>query len=179
MNANRVAMKDPETTEKLRRRSQRRSHFTASALVFEPKSEALLRARTGDLGPDGCFIDTLNPFASGTVVKLRINKGGMSFEAWAKVVYSLDSMGMGLAFKPVGPEQLWVLQEWLGDSSGSLLPNISMPQVEEEFSARDSRKDIHCQALTELITELIGHGLIPEEKGNAILQKLSRCPQAQ
>jgi hypothetical protein len=172
-----TAMIEPK--EKLLRRSQRRSQFTASALVFEPKSEAILRARTGDLGPEGCFIDTLNPFASGTVVKVRINKSSMSFEAWAKVVYSLDSMGMGLAFKPVGPEQLWVLQEWLGDSCGDLLPNISIPQVEKEFSARGSRKDIHCEALSELITELIGHGLIPEEKGNAILQKLSRCPQAQ
>jgi len=176
MNANRVSMTD--ATEKLRRRSQRRTQFTASALVFEPKSEALLRARTADLGPDGCFIDTLNPFTSGTVVKVRINKGGMSFEAWAKVAYSLDSMGMGLAFKPVGPEQLWVLQEWLGDSSGTLLPEISLPSLEEELSARDSGKDIHCEALTELIVELIGHGVISEKKGNAILQKLSRSPQA-
>jgi len=168
-----------EPKEKLLRRSQRRSHFTASALVFEPKSEALLRARTGDLGPDGCFIDTLNPFASGSVVKVRINKAGMSFEAGARVVYSLDSMGMGLAFEPIGPEQLWVLQEWLGDSSANSLPDISMPQVEEEFSARNSKKDIHCQVLTELITELVGHGLISEEKGNAFLQKLGRCAPTQ
>jgi hypothetical protein len=170
--------------EKLRRRSQRRQHFTASAVVFEPKSETLLRARTADLGPDGCFIDTLNPFATGTVVKVRIEKKGASFEAWAKVVYSLASMGMGLAFHSSGPEQLWVLQEWLGDASGVLMPEVNLSPIEGQTSAEYSsgdarRKDVHCQALNELIMDLMAHGLIAAEKGNAILQKLNRCPEAE
>jgi hypothetical protein len=169
-----------DTKEKLRRRSQSRQQFTASAVVFEPKSETLLRARTGDLGLDGCFIDTLNPFASGTMVKVRIDKGKASFEAWARVVYALQSMGMGLAFNSAGPEQLWVLQEWLGDAGGALLPAISAPPLEEEFSAEFfatdlKKKDVHCEALSQLILELMAHGLVSEEKGHAILQKLSRC----
>src|SRR5205085_11723902 len=61
----------PEANEKLRRRSRSRKPFTASTLVFEPKSETHLRARTGDLGLDGCFVDTLNPFAPGTMLKMR------------------------------------------------------------------------------------------------------------
>lgn len=177
---NPIVMADAQ--EKLRRRSQRRQHFTASAVVFEPKSETLLRARTGDLGLDGCFIDTLNPFASGTMVKVRIDKANASFEAWAKVVYALQSMGMGLVFHPVAPEQLWVLHEWLGDAGGALLPVISAPPLEEEFSAEFfatdlKKKDVHCEALSQLIMELMAHGLVSEEKGHAILQKLSRCPE--
>jgi hypothetical protein len=171
--------------DKLRRRSQRRQPFTASALVLEPKSETLLRARTADLGSDGCFIDTLNPFAKGTTVKVRIEKSGTSFEAWAKVVYSLNSMGMGLAFSPVAPEQLWVLHEWLGDAGGLLAPEVSLPSIEEETSPKhlataDARtKDVHCEALNELIQELMARGLISGEKGQAILQKLSRCPDSE
>ena len=174
-----------EPREKLLRRSNSRKHFTASALVFEPKSEMLLRARTADLGSDGCFIDTLNPFAKGTAVKVRIEKKGASFEASARVVYSLASMGMGLAFNPVGPEQLWVLHEWLGGASGVLAAEVTLPPIEGEGSAKDLRaaeaksKDVHCEALSEIIQELMGRGLISVEKGQAILQKLSRCPESE
>lgn len=171
----------PEAKEKLRRRSQSRKPFIASALVFEPKSEIQLRARTADLGLDGCFIDTLNPFAPGTMLKVRIDKGGTSFETWAKVVYSLSSMGMGMVFHFVAPEQLWVLHGWLGDATGRvLLPEISLPPAEEEipgggFVTAGKTKDVHCDALSQLIDELTSRGLISEEKGNAILQTLSRC----
>ncbi len=173
----------PDAKEKLRRRSQSRKPFIASALLFEPKSETQMRARTADLGLDGCFIDTLNPFAPGTMLKVRIDKSGGAFETWAKVVYSLSSMGMGMVFHFVAPEQLWVLHEWLGDATGDLLlPEISLPSAEEKipaagFATADKRKDVHCDALGQLISELITRGLISQEKGNAILQTLSRCPE--
>jgi hypothetical protein len=171
----------PEATEKLRRRSQRRQSFTASALVFEPKSQTLLQARTSDLGPEGCFIDTLNPFAPGTMVKVRIEKGGTPFESWAKVVYSLPSMGMGLVFHSVAPEQLWVLHEWLGDAGGAP-QDISVPTSVGQSPDGDSlltgigrKQDVHCEALSKLIEELMSQGQLSEEKGLAILQTLSRC----
>ncbi|PYU22645.1 MAG: hypothetical protein DMG32_17745 [Acidobacteria bacterium] len=171
-----------DTKEKLRRRSQHRQPFTASALVFEHKSETLLRARTADLGPDGCFIDTLNPFAPGTMVKVRIDKSGASFEARARVVYSLPSMGMGLAFYPVVPEQLWVLHEWLGNAGDAPVPDISLPPAAEDLASAaslitDRKKDVHCEALTTLIEELMDQELLSEEKGNAILRTLGRCPE--
>jgi hypothetical protein len=172
----------PDAKEKLRRRSQHRQPFTASAMIFEPKSETLLRARTTDLGPDGCFIDTLNPFAPGVMVKVRIDKSGASFEAWARVVYSLASMGMGLVFHAVAPEQLWVLHEWLGVVGGALLPELSLPPAAAEYPAAqflvtDRQKDVHCEALSRLIAELMAQELLSQEKGNAILQTLNRCPK--
>lgn len=173
----------PEAKEKLRRRTQSRKPFIASVLIFEPKSETRLRARTADLGPEGCFIDTLNPFAPGTMLKLRIEKGGASLETWAKVVYSLSSMGMGMVFHFVTPEQLWVVYEWLGDATGDpVLPEVSLAPAENEipaagFPSTDKRNDVHCEALGQLISELIHRGLISQEKGNAILQVLSRCPE--
>jgi hypothetical protein len=90
---------------------------------------------------------------------------------------------MGMVFHFVAPEQLWVLHEWLGDPTGDLLlPEISLPPAEREipatgFATADKRKDVHCDALGQLISELITRGLISQEKGNAILQTLSRCPQ--
>jgi hypothetical protein len=171
-----------EAKEKLRRRSQNRKPFIASVLVYEPKSETRLQARTADLGPEGCFIDTLNPFAPGTMLKLRIDKGGASLETWAKVVYSLSSMGMGMVFHFVSPEQLWVVYEWLGDATGDpVLPEVSLAPAENEIPAAgslstDKRNDVHCEALDQLISELINRGLISQEKGEAILRILNRCP---
>lgn len=170
--------------KKPRRRSNTRKPFTASALVFEPQSEMLLRARTSDLGSDGCFIDTLNPFAKGSAVKVRIEKKGASFEAWAKVVYSLDSMGMGLEFDRVEPEQLWVLHEWLGAESGIMPPEMNLPAIEEEISPKHlasqaKSKDVHCEVLHELIQDLMGRGLVSVEKGEAFLLKLSRCTESE
>jgi hypothetical protein len=172
----------PDAKEKLRRRSQRRQSFTASALVFEPKSETLLRARTADLGPDGCFVDTLNPFAPGTNVKIRIEKSGAAFEALARVIYSLTSMGMGLAFHSVGPEQLWILHEWLGNTADAPAANIILPPSAEDFPGggpplEERSKDVHCEALSRLIVELMNQDLLSEEKGNAILEVLNQCPE--
>jgi PilZ domain-containing protein len=173
----------PEAKEKLRRRSQNRKPFIASVLVYEPKSETRLQARTADLGPEGCFIDTLNPFAPGTMLKLRIEKGGASLESWAKVVYSLSSMGMGMVFHFVTPEQLWVVYEWLGDATGGpVLPEVSLAPAEKEipaagFLSTDKRNDVYFDALGQLISELINRGLISQEKGDAILQTLNRCPE--
>ena len=171
-----------DAKEKLRRRKQRRYPFTATALVFEPKSETLLRARTADLGPDGCFVDTLNPFAPGTKVKVRIEKSGVTFEALARVVYSLTSMGMGLVFHSVGPEQLWVLHEWLADAGDAPPTDVILPPSAEDFLGtgsplEDGNKDVHCEALSRLIVELMNQGLLSEEKGHAILETLSRCPE--
>jgi PilZ domain len=172
----------PEAKEKLRRRSQSRKPFIASALIFEPKSETRLQGRIADIGPEGCFIDTLNPFAPGTMVRLRIEKGGASFESWARVVYSLSSMGMGMVFHLVAPEQLWVLHEWLNDRTGNMqLPEMYPAAGSSKIPTAGSRatemtKDVHCEALGQLISELIRQGLLSEEKGNSILQTLGRCP---
>lgn len=116
------------------------------------------------------------------MLKLRIDKGGASLETWAKVVYSLSSMGMGMVFHFVTPEQLWVVYEWLGDAAGDpVLPEVSLAPAEEEIpaagsSSREKVKDVHCDALGQLISELMTRGLISHEKGSAILQTLSRCP---
>lgn len=50
-----------------------------------------------------------------TGIKLRITKEKVSFEAEATVVYSKIGMGMGLAFTSIDPQQMGVLEKWLGE----------------------------------------------------------------
>ena len=54
----------------------------------------------------------------GNVVSVKISKDKDSFQAKAKVVYSLVGMGMGLAFVAADPEQVKVFQRWILELSG-------------------------------------------------------------
>jgi hypothetical protein len=63
----------------------------------------------------GCYLDTINPLPEGTSVRVRITKGEKTFEALAVVRYALPSMGMGIAFTEVPPDQQTVLKGWLDE----------------------------------------------------------------
>src|ERR1700733_11664883 len=56
-------------TSESERRGGDRHLVTASAEVIELSSGARFTTRTTDLGPGGCFIDTLTPFPVGAHVR--------------------------------------------------------------------------------------------------------------
>lgn len=72
-----------------------------------------LSARTSELGLGGCYVDTLNPFPTGTLVQLRILRDQGVFETKANVVYGDPRFGMGLAFTGIAPDQRSLLEAWL------------------------------------------------------------------
>jgi len=98
-----------------KQRAVLRCQLVASAEVTEPSSGTRLSARVSELGLGGCYIETLNPFAEGTLVDLRILRDQGVFEAKAKVVYSQGSFGMGLAFSEMAPDQRSLLEDWLAE----------------------------------------------------------------
>ena len=98
------------------RRAHPRYAFTAAAEVVANESGARLKTRVRDLSRQGCLVDTDNPFALGTATDVRIIKGGESFEARARVVYSQPGKGMGLMFTAVEREQLGTLSIWIAES---------------------------------------------------------------
>jgi PilZ domain len=104
------------------KRSVRRCALVASAEVTEVDSGARLSARTSEIGLGGCYVDALNPFPEGTVVALKILRDQGVFETSAKVVYCDATMGMGLAFTGMTPEQRTVLEEWLAEIVSQLRP---------------------------------------------------------
>lgn len=154
------------------RRASVRYPFTAAADVVEPLSNARISARSSDLGRGGCFIDTINPFPVGTVVNLRLKLEQNTFSTQARVVYAQAGMGMGLAFLSVEPDQLWVLEKWLGTLSGELPPELSghesgAPQQQESHASPEAGF-----VLNELIITLMRKRLLTEAEGKALLQKL-------
>jgi hypothetical protein len=111
--------KEPPAAKK---RAVRRCPFVASAEVTELTTNTRIAARTSEIGVGGCYIETLNPFAEGTVVQLRIVRDQGVFESKAKVVYSHGNFGMGLAFVDTPPKQRLLLEDWLAELVIQLRP---------------------------------------------------------
>src|SRR5271154_5792930 len=101
------------------RRNNDRHVLTASAEVVELGSGAKFSTRTTDLGPGGCFVDTLCPFAVGAGVHVKIRKGQSDFETRGVVVYSQTGIGMGIGFDNMEPDQREALNMWISDLTGS------------------------------------------------------------
>src|SRR5271168_275183 len=101
------------------RRTYPRYHFTAAAEALDALHRTRMSARTSDIGKGGCYVDTYCPFPLKTPVKLRLTNEKSSFVAEAKVVYSKIGMGMGLQFTSIEPQQMGVLDKWIGELSGT------------------------------------------------------------
>lgn len=156
------------------RRHQPRFPFTASVEAIEPQSLAKLRARTSDLCLGGCYVDTINPFPVGTVIKIRLTKEKTIFEADAKVVFSQVGMGMGVAFISAMPPQLRIFQKWLSELAGKALPELEQPKETEADVVVPTSTKNQDFVLGELVIALIRKGVLSEVEGKAMLQKLHR-----
>jgi hypothetical protein len=95
------------------RRSAPRYPLVLAAVVVELPRGAKLAARAADISHTGCYIDTLNPIPRGSQVRLRLTHHDEVFEAIGRVVYVSPSLGMGIAFEAVVPEQQAKLDRWL------------------------------------------------------------------
>jgi PilZ domain len=101
------------------KRREPRHFFTATVELLEANVAARIRAQTGDLSMNGCYVDTLNPFPVGSKVKVIINHNEASFTAVGAVVHSEQNMGMGISFTKVEPDQKEILLKWLVAATGS------------------------------------------------------------
>jgi hypothetical protein len=98
------------------RRIHPRYEFIAAVEVVAAEGGDRIETRVRDLSQQGCYVDTKNALALGTVTDVRITKGAQLFEAHARVVYSQAGKGMGLVFTSAGPEQHRTLETWLAES---------------------------------------------------------------
>ena len=160
------------------RQCERRHHlrfpFTASVEAIESQSHTILSARTSDLSLGGCYVDTLNPYAVGTVIKIRLTKDEVTFEADAKVSFSQAGMGMGITFISASPGQFEIFQKWLEELAGQSLPVLNPPENAGAAPiAANSTKNPDF-VLHELLIALIEKGILSELEGKLMLQRLDR-----
>lgn len=147
------------------RRGGNRHPFIAAADVVELGSGSRFSTRTTDLGPGGCFVDTLVPFDAGARVRVSIREGQNRFEAVGIVVYSQSGLGMGIAFDTLKPDQRRALAVWLGE------------EVDEHQQAQESVEEQRRpglphgsdrEALLRLVKVMTSKGLLTETEAASI-----------
>ncbi len=112
------AASPPGTSSYSERRKVPRYPFIADAEIVELSSGMRFKARVSELSQHGCYIDALNPVPNGLNVRLKIFKEPQEFETEGRVIYSHPTMGMGIVFANVSPEQKRVLDGWLMQLGG-------------------------------------------------------------
>lgn len=165
-------MKEAPQKPKVERRSNRRDLLTAAATVLDVNSGAKLVARTTDVSPAGCYVDTLNPFPPGTRMQLRLTKNGESFLADAEVAYSQLGVGMGVIFTTAAPDQLAALDKWIREAHSGPVPKKYSLEPIELLCAGIEVKDAERFAVEELLVLLMRKGLLTTEEGEPILRRL-------
>jgi PilZ domain len=179
------------------RRADPRYPVAAMAEATEMKSHTRVTGRISDIGIGGCYFEVMSPFAMGAELHVRITRNQQSLSANAKVLYSTGGMGMGLIFTAVAPEQRPVLQQWVGELSGSGVSPLQHSQADAGHSAsapasanasphgaselvhepagaaeRTGMNEDPRNVLNELITLLMRNRALTDAEGKNLLRKL-------
>jgi hypothetical protein len=112
-----------QDSARAQRRAVPRYPFVTFVMVTEIKSGIRLPAQTSELGLNGCYINTREPFLVDTSVWIRIFKDREVFESPGRVLHFHPGIGMGVLFVDPKPDQRPVLERWLADLAARTSPN--------------------------------------------------------
>jgi hypothetical protein len=101
------------TMDQEERRRNPRYTFNGSIEMRQGTSEDKITAKVRELSLNGCYVDTLSPFAVGTGLTVKVFTATEFFEAQASVIYVDENQGMGLMFRETKPYYIAVLRKWL------------------------------------------------------------------
>ena len=164
----------PAPVEPAEKRSCPRYPFSPAVEAFDLQADIRIKGRLADISRNGCYVDTINPFAKDAPVTLTISRDNQSFKTQAKVVYSKIGMGMGLLFTTAEPDQLRVLGSWLNELSGGKVDGEEQSDLflQPEL-AKGSDSDVR-KIVSELIALLNGKNLLNDSEAMGLLRKLTK-----
>jgi hypothetical protein len=148
--------------------------FSPAVEAVDIQANTRVMGRLSDIARHGCYMDTISPFAVKAAVTLMITRDNQSFTTQAKVVYSQVGMGMGLFFTTAEPEQLGMLETWLGELAEGKQREPSVPILE---LLPDPAKNFDHQTravLVELVTFLSHKAILNDSERQALLRKLAQ-----
>ncbi len=90
--------------------------ITALVEVLEPVSRKRVTGWTSVISDMGCHVRAADALAAGTIVKLRIQREGNTFETWARVADAVPQEGMGLAFFDTAQADKDLLKSWISNA---------------------------------------------------------------
>jgi hypothetical protein len=169
---------EPVSRKHAEERCGPRYPFSPSVEAIDVEANTRILARLSDISRNGCYIDTINPFAKNAVVTLTITKDNDSFKTQSKVVYSKNGMGMGLLFTTADAEQLRVLGLWLGELAGNTETAKDSPylnvQISRAIEASHNADPELRKVVSELIALMNAKQLLSDAEGMALLRKFSK-----
>jgi hypothetical protein len=135
------------------RRQANRYNFSATAEALEVASSSRVSARAADLSMNGCYLDTLNPFAVGCKVQLCIRWNRDELACSAIVRDSKTGMGMGVAFTDLDDTRKALLESWIEKVASPALGDSSLSPHSEntEFPLPSDGSDALAVRLIELL----------------------------
>jgi hypothetical protein len=146
------------------RRCATRSAFIAPVEMVEMRTGSRIHARTSDLSPQGCYIDTLNPLPVGAAVRLQIHRGGSVLDVLANVSSRHVGSGMGLVFGEIAGAQRAILESWLSELG---LPPRAV--FEKPFPAESPATSLGSDCATRLVQVLLRKGALSQSEAREIL----------
>jgi hypothetical protein len=171
---NRSVYSQPPASILEKRRSPRYA-FSSSAEAIDTQASTRIFGRLSDIARNGCYIDTISPFAKNANVALTVTKDHQSFKTEAKVVYSMAGMGMGLSFTATESEHIQLLEAWLDELGGTKTgAKDNMPNLLIQPDAAKRTDQELRNTLTELIALLNSKNILNDAEGMALLRKLSK-----
>lgn len=156
-------------TKEAERRGNDRHTITASAEVIELGSGAKFATRTTDLGPGGCFVDTMVPFPVGANVRVKVHKGKTQFETGGVVVYSQTGLGMGIAFSDMESSQRSALDSWLAELTGEKQAAHHHEPMGYASSHPSENRPGDKATLVRLVRLMITKNILTEAEGASVL----------
>jgi hypothetical protein len=94
------------------RRAHPRFKLNVPVEIFVEGNESPLRGATSDISLDGCYIESVFPFAVGTHLELKLQLEG-TLLVLAEVVTSDPQVGNGIHFTRMLPEDIEELRVYL------------------------------------------------------------------
>jgi PilZ domain len=169
----------PAASGPAEKRRHPRFPFSTAGEAFDPQANVRVTGRLSDISRSGCYMDTISPFAVNAAITLTVTRDGRTFKTKAKVVYSLNGMGMGMMFTAMEPDQARVLDGWLAELGGLLhlqpdpatLDAATTTALAEPASVVDQElRDI----VRELIVVLSRKSIVGDVEAMAMMRKLSK-----
>jgi hypothetical protein len=161
------------------KRSCPRFPLSTGAEAFDPQANLRVTGRLSDIGRHGCYMDTISPFALNAVVILTITRDARTFRTKAKVVYSLNAMGMGMMFTTMEPDQARILNAWLAELGG--LIDLEPDEVTPEAATPEALVEaapVVDQELREIVRALIvvlnRKSIVGDAEAMALMRKISK-----
>lgn len=131
------------------RRLKKRHPFSATSEITELTSGARLSSRAADLSLQGCYLDSLNPFAVGTRLRVHIMWEGSEFTCAAVVRDSQPGLGMGVSFANLDDARRGILQGWIDklDSAGADTEVLSVSEGSKPAPISESKDKLSLKLI--------------------------------